>query len=39
MRSENIFGIGVVYISIGVSHVSKPARCVGDFGPVSVWHV
>jgi len=39
MRFLNISGVSNVYTDIGVSHVSKPARCVGDLGAVSVWHV
>ncbi len=38
MAVLNIFGISNVYTGIGVSHVSKPARCVGDVGPVPIWH-
>jgi hypothetical protein len=39
MRSENISDISNVYIRIGVSNVSKPARCVRDPGALSVWHL
>ncbi len=39
MRFENIWGISNVYTDIGVSHVSKLARCVRDLGALSVWHL
>jgi hypothetical protein len=39
MPSENISSLSNVYIGIGVSHVTKPARYVRNNGAVSVWHL